>query len=588
MMEITPAQTIELDYSKTREQRILEGMAAWASFYRENPHRFVKDYLNVNLKPFQQTLLMEMDRNNYTAYIASRGQGKSFVAAVYSSTRCILYPGTKICIAAGRRSQSINILEYIQNQLIPNSPNLKNEIKSIQISNQKAEVLFHNGSFIKVVTASDSSRGSRAHIILLDEFRMINEEIVNTVIKKFTSDERHPPFVDNPQYKHLRERNKQIYLTSAWFKDHWSYKKVTDFYDRMTENKAYFVCGLPYQLSIKEGLYNAEQAADEMAESTFNEAQWRREMECEWTGDTEGSFFNYEAINRNRKIKYPLVPFSMSSRFGGKNMTIPRKIKDEIRIISADIALMRSSKKVENDATSIFVNQMVPNARGRFYNNIVYAEAHEGETTQRQALRLRRLYEEYEADYIVIDGKGVGAGIVDLLLDDVYDTDTGETYDALSCYNNSELAARCTNMDAKKALYVINNQTARFNSECAFLLREGFRSGKIRLLMTEYEAEDILSDLKGWGGLNPVEKTNFRLPYLNTTMLVDELINLKYEDTANGVKVYEKSGFRKDRYSSLSYNYWVASQMEDQYRKRRKGDIDLSAIFKCQRQPKIM
>lgn len=515
-------------------------------------------------------------------------QGKSFLASVYCPTRCILYPGTKICIAAGRRSQSINILEYIQNQLVPNSPNLKNEIRSIQISNQKAEVLFHNGSFIKVVTASDSARGARAHVILLDEFRMISEETVNTVIKKFASDERHPPFVDRPEYKHLRERNKHIYLTSAWFKDHWSYKRVTDYYERMMEGKAYFVCGLPYQLSIKEGLYNAEQAADEMAESTFNEAQWKREMECVWTGDTEGSFFNYEAINRNRKIKYPLVPFSMSSRFGGKNMTIPRKIKDEIRIISADIALMRSSKKVENDATSIFVNQMIPNARGRFYNNIVYTEAHEGETTQRQALRLRRLFEEYEADYIVIDGKGVGAGIVDLLLDDVYDTDTGETYGALSCYNNTELAARCTDMDAPKALYVINNQTARFNSECAFLLREGFRSGKIRLLMTEYDAEDILSDLKGWGSLNPIEKTNFRLPYINTTMLVDELINLKYEDTANGVKVYEKSGYRKDRYSSLSYNYWVSSQLEDQYRKRRKGDIDLSALFACQRQPKIM
>lgn len=80
MMEITPTQTIELDYSKTREQRILEGMAAWASFYRENPHRFVKDYLNVNLKPFQQTLLMEMDRNNYTAYIASRGLFKTGLA----------------------------------------------------------------------------------------------------------------------------------------------------------------------------------------------------------------------------------------------------------------------------------------------------------------------------------------------------------------------------------------------------------------------------------------------------------------------------------------------------------------------------
>ena len=94
--------------------------------------------------------------------------------------------------------------------------------------------------------------------------------------------------------------------------------------------------------------------------------------------------------------------------------------------------------------------------------------------------------------------------------------------------------------------------------------------------------------MKGWGSLNPIEKTNFRLPYINTTMLVDELINLKYEDTANGVKVYEKSGYRKDRYSSLSYNYWVSSQLEDQYRKKRKGDIDLSVLFACQRQPKIM
>ena len=66
---------------------------------------------------------------------------------------------------------------------------------------------------------------------------MISEDIVNTVIRKFTSDERHPPFVDKPEYAHLRERNKQIYLTSAWFQDHWSYKKVADFYERMVEGK---------------------------------------------------------------------------------------------------------------------------------------------------------------------------------------------------------------------------------------------------------------------------------------------------------------------------------------------------------------
>lgn len=587
MLGFTKYKNIEVDQGMSHEERVYNGMAAWASFYRENPHRFVKDYLGVNLKIFQQILLLIMDRFNYTAYIAARGQGKSFLIAIFCCVRCILYPGTKICIAAGRRSQSVNILEYIQNQLAPSSKNLSNEIKSITITQGTASCNFKNTSYIKVVTASDSARGNRATLVICDEFRMIPEEIVNTVIRKFLSDERHPPYVDNPKYAGMVERNKQIYLSSAWFKDHWSYQKVTDYYNRMAEGKSYFVCGLPYQLSIKEGLYRPEQAEEEMSEATFNESQWRREMECEWAGNTDGAFFASEAINRARKLKYPMLPFAMSSRFGGKTFAIPQKQTDEVRIISLDVALMKSSKKAENDASAIFVNQMVPNAHGRYYNNFVYTESTEGETTQRQALRIRRLYAEYEADYIVIDGKGAGAGIVDLLLDDIYDPDTGETYGALSCCNNPDFAARCTDSEAPKALWVINNQTAKFNSECAFLLREGFRSGKIRILVNEYDAEGYLSDIRGWGTLNPVEKIQFLTPFVHTTMLVDEVINLKYEDTQNGVRIYEKSGYRKDRYSSISYNYWVACQIEEKYRSRKKSDIAIDDLLRCQRAPKF-
>lgn len=311
-------------------------------------------------------------------------------------------------------------------------------------------------------------------------------------------------------------------------------------------------------------------------------------MECCWTGDTEGSFFNYEAINRTRQLKFPMLPsYVLPPKLSAKDMGIVNKQLDEIRIISVDIALMSSTKKSENDATAIFVNRMTPNAYGRYYSNIVYAESHEGETTQKQALRIRRLYEEYSADYIVIDGKGVGAGVVDLLLDDIYNPDTGETYGALSCCNNPDLAARCTGMDAPKALWVINNQTARFNSECAFSLREGFRSGKIRLLTSDYESPDYFNEVRGWGSINPIEKEVVTLPYVNTTCLVDEIVNLKYEDTQSGVKVYEKSGYRKDRYSSLSYNYWVACQLEDKSRIKRKSNIDISELLRCQRAPRL-
>lgn len=56
-----------------KADRIMEGVAAWTAFYRENPHRFAKDVLNVNLKTFQKILLYEMMHNNYFMYLAARG-----------------------------------------------------------------------------------------------------------------------------------------------------------------------------------------------------------------------------------------------------------------------------------------------------------------------------------------------------------------------------------------------------------------------------------------------------------------------------------------------------------------------------------
>jgi hypothetical protein len=46
--------------------------------------------------------------------------------------------------------------------------------------------------------------------------------------------------------------------------------------------------------------------------------------------------------------------------------------------------------------------------------------------------------------------------------------------------------------------------------------------------------------------------------------MIYELINLQYEQRGQNIKIYEKSGMRKDRYSSLAYNYWVQHQLEIQ------------------------
>lgn len=63
------------EIANEKSEKIMNGIAAWCSYYRENPSRFVKDYLNVNLKLFQKILLYQMMHNNYFMYIAARGQG---------------------------------------------------------------------------------------------------------------------------------------------------------------------------------------------------------------------------------------------------------------------------------------------------------------------------------------------------------------------------------------------------------------------------------------------------------------------------------------------------------------------------------
>ena len=290
-------------------------------------------------------------------------------------------------------------------------------------------------------------------------------------------------------------------------------------------------------------------------------------MEALWFGSAEDGWFDFNTISRNCKIKYPMLPAKISSKLNhNSELRVKDKRPDEIRILSADIALM-SSKKHKNDATSIFINQMVPTKAGRYTSNIVYGDTIEGMHTEDQARTIRMLFDEYQCDYLVIDANGVGSGIVDILMRDINDPETGELYPALSCYNDPEMASRCTSPNAPKVIWSVK-ASAQFNSDCAYRLREGFSSGRVRLLLTEYDGEAAMKELKGFDSLSPELKEKYKYPYYNTSLLINELVKLQYEENNGRVKLYERSNMRKDRYSSLAYNYYVAKEIENKLNKK--------------------
>ena len=70
-------------------------------------------------------------------------------------------------------------------------------------------------------------------------------------------------------------------------------------------------------------------------------------------------------------------------------------------------------------------------------------------------------------------------------------------------------------------------------------------------------------------------------PYIQTSQFIFETLNLEYEVRPTGnIAIKEKSGHRKDRYSSLAYTNYLAQLIEDdEYRKRNTSSVDFFMLF---------
>lgn len=400
------------EVAQEKADRVMEGVAYWGSFYRCNPQRFAKDYLNLNLRVFQKILLYAMMVNNYFMYIAARGQGKTWLLAVFCVIRCILYPGTKIVVTAGVKSQANEVIAKIKDDLMKNyqwgSANLCNEVEDIKINANDAYCYFKNGSWIKVKTSNDNARSSRANILITDEFRMVPKSVIDTVLRRFLTAPRNPGYLNKPEYAHLAERNKEIYASSAWYASHWSFDKVKAYFTNMMAGRKYFICSLPYQISIKENLLSREQIEDEMSEDDFDPMTFEMEMGALFHSDLDGNFFNYTELESRRRIKNCFYPLEI---YQTKDITIPKLTAGEERILSVDVGLM-SSKKNANDASSLIINSAIPVNDMEYSSNIVYLENHEGLSTDELGLIVMRMFYKYHCTQLVIDTNGRNAALI--------------------------------------------------------------------------------------------------------------------------------------------------------------------------------
>lgn len=391
------------DAQQSKADRIMETIAERTSYYRANPQRFVEEFMGISLKLFQKILIYCMMHYDYFLFLASRGLGKTYLVGLFACVRCILFPGTKILAFSHTYKQGKEIVMKITDDFMHKSPLLCNEILKTSTGLNECGVWFKNGSFIQVRVANENSRGGRANIIIIDESRMVSEKIVQTVIRPMNSSPRQPGYLRKPEYKHLQEMNKEIFMSSAWYKASEMYEKVKAYTSNLLDsNKKYFICDLPYELSIAEGLLMREQIENEMSEETFSDITFMMEREGIFYGSSEDALFNYNVLSDRRTLQDALKPLDYYKETATQ---IPKKNVNEIRILSLDIALM-ASKKNKNDASCFILNQCIKTNEDTYVSNISYVETQEGLVTEELGLLAMRYFYQYDCDYFAIDGNG--------------------------------------------------------------------------------------------------------------------------------------------------------------------------------------
>ena len=519
-----------------------------------------------------------MFKSNYFIYLAARGAGKTWLTAVFCVAWCILYPNTKIVVASGVKNQAMLVMEKIRDELIPNSPNLNREISEVRLALDNAYIKFKNGSMIRAVPATDNARGGRANILILDEYRLVDEGIYKGVLRRFLAGGRECGYHRKSKYKKVRERNKELFLSSAWFESHWSWDKFRDFFGKsLRDDKSYFTCGIPYQMSVKCGRLSREQIIDETQEEGMDEATWAMEMECLPYGESKDAFFKFDTFNKARKLGVPIYPKEVYEKLPRQNkVKYQNKGVGEIRLLSVDVAGMT---RKHSDLTAMMLFRLIPISGGKYLREVSYVETLKGGHSGLQALRIRRLFEELDCDYIVLDTMGLGLGIYDYLVAPMTDEETGEEYEPITCINDPVMAARCTDPRAEAVIYSIKS-SKKLNSEACVSLRNCLRTGKLRLLANEEDGEYLMQSTSWYQGLEVSDRVALMLPYAQTSELIREVVNL---DITPSGDIIEKSGQRKDRYSAISYGNYIANELERKTVRDKEEYIAQAYYTKCRR-----
>ena len=556
----------KIGLSEERVQAVMPIIRKYTAFWREYPDLFV-DFMvrGTRTEPkegefqfyfYQRVFLRCVMRFQYVYAVFPRAYSKSFLSVMALMIRCILYPGVHLFVTSGGKEQGASILHDKVQEICKLIPSFEREInwsrgKTLE-GKDKVRYIFKNGSVLDNLAARESTRGQRRHGGLMEECVGIDDTILREVIIPVMAIPRRAK--DGSVHEEEPVNKSQIYITTAGYKGTYPYDRLIGLLVRMvTQPERCIVLGGTWRTPVAVGLQSKTFITDQKNEGTYNEASFDREYESKWSGTVEDAFFNAEIFERNRVLNQPEYEAS------------GRSSKLAYYVLAADVG-----RKGCDSVICVF--KVTPQSQGNALKTLVNIYTLSDEHFEDQAIKLKRLFYKYKAQRLVIDGNGMGIGLVDYMVKSQIDPDTGEILPDFGVYNDEEgyYKKYKTNVTELDALYILK-ANAPINTEAHANARAQLSSGKVKFLIHERVAKNKLLATKVGQNMTTDKRADYLKPFTLTSILEEEMMNLREEN--EGVNIILKQankGIKKDKFSAFEYGLYYIKLEEDKKKKKKK------------------
>ena len=555
----------KIGISEERITAVKPALRQYFAFWREYPDIFI-DFLqrgrdhekkvSFNLFFYQRVFLRIAMRYKYVYAVYPRAYSKSFLSVMTLMLRAILYPRCNLFTTAGGKQQSSQILAEKIQDICTKIPALHREINWVRgggttISKDRCIIQFKNGSTIENVAAKESSRGLRKHAGLIEECVGVDQKMLQEVIIPLMNVSRR--CMDGTTQENEVLNQSQLYITTAGYKNSFSYDKLIQTLVQMIiEPEKAFIMGGTWRIPVVSGLQSPNFINDLKKDPTFNQASFEREYESKWSGVVEDAFFNGEAFDRNRILQKP--EYEVCGRNGNQ----------QFYVISVDVG----RKGCQSVACVLKVN---PQPMGTAIKNLVNIYTYGDMHFEEQAIELKKLYYKYKAKRLVIDGNGLGIGLIDYMVKSQTDS-FGDTYPPFMVYNDDERFYRkFRTADCEdNAIYLIK-ANAPINTEAYSIVQTQLEGGKLKFLIEEKVAKNKLLGTKMGTMMSPEARNEYLMPYELTSILKMEMLNLRQDN--EGINIILKQASRSighDKFSALCYGLYYIKQEEEDKKRHHK------------------